>query len=237
MHHKSEGFLLLSVLYLFTISTLLLAVSLSRSLTEMRASDLATSRERAFGLAEGVVDEAIHDIWLGQFTTALNPDIPNKVAFIDLGSRERITPGLKFLVAEKGPQGKFQYKGKILVKKVWMTYAEVAITDIYDRDVPIVDGDLIVNPLFNARRPVVVAFLGETESGRLRPNWSTNEAGRRIVEIGSEVRSRLTLDVDFVIFTWAKKDAMRDNDEGYKLAVLLGVPIEEASDLYRFLED
>lgn len=167
----------------------------------------------------------------------LSPDVPNRVAFIDLGSRERIVPGLKFLVAKKGNQGKFQYKGKVLVKKVWMTYAEVAITDIYDRNQPLVDGDLLVNPLYSARRPVVVYFLGEREPRRLRPNWSVAEATRRIREVGGEVREGLTLDVDFVIFTETRANTTRDQDEGYKLAVLLGIPVEEASELYRFLED
>ncbi|MBI2898967.1 MAG: hypothetical protein HYY17_02170 [Planctomycetes bacterium] len=166
----------------------------------------------------------------------LSPDIPNRVAFIDRGSRERIVPGLKFLVARKGAQGRFEYKGKVLVKKVWMTYAEVAITEIVDPKVPLVDGDLIVNPLFHPRRPVVVHFLGEKDAGRLRPSWTTAEAGRRIAEIGSEVRERLTLDVDFVIFTWSKAAAAKE-DEEYKRAVLLGIPIEEASEVYRFLED
>jgi hypothetical protein len=167
----------------------------------------------------------------------LNPDIPNKVAFIDIGSRERVVPGLKFLVAKRGAQGRFEYKGKVVVKKVWMTYAEVSITDIDNRDVPIIDGDLIVNPLFNKKRPVVVHFVGEREPKRLRPNWTVNEATRRLMEIGSESRDRLTLDVDFVIYTESRANTTRDQDEGYKLAVLLGIPIEEASELYRFLED
>ena len=34
---------------------------------------------------------------------------------------------------------------------------------------PVVDGDLLVNPLFHTRRPVVVAFLGEPFPRRLRP--------------------------------------------------------------------
>ena len=32
----------------------------------------------------------------------LNPDVPNKMAFIDIGSRERVVPGLKFLVGRRG---------------------------------------------------------------------------------------------------------------------------------------
>ncbi|GEM_PF-2486523 len=167
----------------------------------------------------------------------LSPDIPNRIAFIDLGSRERVVPGLKFLVAKMGPQGKFHFKGKVLVKKVWMTYSEVAITEVTDRNHPIVDGDVLVNPLFHPRHPVVVHFLGEREPKKIRPSWSVAEASRRISEIGSVVREKLSLDVDFVIYTEARANAPRDQDGGYKLAVLLGVPVEEASEVYRFLED
>src|SRR5204863_1911334 len=49
----------------------------------------------------------------------IRPDVPNKIAFINIGSRERVTPGLKFLVGNRGVQGKFEYKAKIEVKKAW----------------------------------------------------------------------------------------------------------------------
>lgn len=167
----------------------------------------------------------------------LTPDIPNKVAFVDIGSRERVVPGLKFLVGKTGPQGKFHPKGKVVVKKVWMTYAEVLISDIYDRNLPIVDGDLIVNPLFDPRRPVVVTFFGDRQPKRLRPNWSVNEAARRIQEIGSEVRERLPLDVDFAIVTEFGSNTPPSEKEDYDRAVLLGIPVVEASEVFKYLED
>ncbi len=184
----------------------------------------------------------------------ISPDNQNRIAFIDLGSRERIVPGLKFLVAKKGKQGKFSYKGKVEVKKVWLSYSEVAITDLYSSAVPIVDGDLLVNPLFHTRRPVVVAFVGETKPRKIRPSWSTNEATRRILEIGSEVLpledfghevsvgsdsvgQGIPLEVDFVIYTEPRERFTQDQDPIYKLAVLIGVSVAEASEMYKFLED
>jgi hypothetical protein len=73
----------------------------------------------------------------------LRPDVPNKTAFINIGSRERVVPGLKFLVGNRGVQGRFDYKAKIEVKKAWMTYCEVAIIESYDKDRPVVEGDAI----------------------------------------------------------------------------------------------
>ena len=165
----------------------------------------------------------------------LRPDVPNKTAFINIGSRERVVPGLKFLVGNRGVQGKFDYKAKIEVKKAWMTYCEVAIIESYDKDRPVVEGDAIVNPLFNKERPIVVAFVGEDRPLRLR--YSVDEAARRIKEIGSEVRKEVTLDVDYVIFTEAGAQKTRESYDPYKKAVFLEIPIADATDIFRFLGD
>jgi hypothetical protein len=165
----------------------------------------------------------------------LRPDVPNKTAFIDIGARERVVPGLKFQVGKKGPLGKFDYKAKVEVKKAWMTYSEVAIVELYDaKERPVVDGDLIVNPLFSKERPVVVAFVGED---RPTKGYSTDEATRRILEIGSEVRKDITLDLDYVIFTESKKDKDRISYDPFRKAVFLEIPVAEAKDIYRFLGD
>jgi hypothetical protein len=167
----------------------------------------------------------------------LRPDVPNKTAFINIGSRERVTPGLKFLVGNRGVQGKFEYKAKIEVKKAWMTYCEVGILEVYDKDKPVVEGDHIVNPLFHKERPIIVAFVGEENPLRLRPNYNVNEAARRIKEIGSEVRKDVSLDVDYVIFTEVGSQKTRESYDPFKKAVFLEIPIADASDIYRFLGD
>lgn len=166
----------------------------------------------------------------------LRPDVPNRIAFINIGSRERVVPGLKFLVGRRGVQGKFEYKGKIEVKKAWMTYAECSIVELYDPTFkPVTEGDYIVNPLFSKERPLVVAFVGEDRPIRLR--YSVDEAARRIKEIGSEVRKDVSLDVDYVIFTEAGAQKTPDNYEPFKKAVFLEIPVAEASDIFRFLGD
>jgi hypothetical protein len=165
----------------------------------------------------------------------LRPDVPNKVAFIDIGSRERVVPGLKFLVGNRGVQGKFEYKAKIEVKKAWMTYCEVAIIEQYDKDKPVVDGDHIVNPLFHKERPIIMAFVGEDRPLKLR--YSVDEATRRIKEIGSEVRKEVSLDVDYVIFTEAGSQKTRESYDPFKKAVFLEIPIADASEVFRFLGD
>jgi hypothetical protein len=165
----------------------------------------------------------------------IRPDVPNKTAFIDIGSRDRVVPGLKFLVGNRGVQGKFEYKAKIEVKKAWIHTCEVAIIEIYDKDKPVVEGDHIVNPLFHKERPIVMAFVGEDRPLKLR--YSVDEATRRIREIGSEVRKEVTLDVDYVIFTEAGSQKTRESYDPYKKAVFLEIPIADASEVFRFLGD
>lgn len=165
----------------------------------------------------------------------INPDVPNKMGYIDIGSRERVVPGMKFLVGNRGVQGKFEYKAKIEVKKAWITYCQVAITEVYDATRPVVEGDHIVNPLFNKERPIVVAFVGEEHPLKLR--YSVDEATRRIQEIGSQVRKEVSLDVDYVIFTEAGSQKTRESYDPFKKAVFLEIPIADASDIFRFLGD
>ncbi|MHC4606341.1 MAG: BRCT domain-containing protein, partial [Planctomycetota bacterium] len=127
-------------------------------------------------------------------------------------------------------------KGEIEVKKVWMTYSEVSIIEVYDVDAPLVDGDLIVNPLYNPRRPVRVVFAGE-ERLNMKKFPSTVEAANRIREMGGTVQEKVGLDTDYVIFTESRKKAQRDVYSNFKKAILLEIPIAEVDDIFRFIGD
>jgi len=176
----------------------------------------------------------------------LRPDVPQKSAFIDLGSRERVVPGLRFLAARIGFQGKFEYKAVLEVKKVWLDTSEVAIVSAKEGSGPVIEGDLIVNPFYNPRRPVIVAFAGHVgdrafnlRSAENNPKplrFSAREAANRIKEMGSEARTSVTLDADFVLFTEVtNENTTRDSWPDYRKAVLLEIPIADAAEYYEFL--
>ncbi len=157
----------------------------------------------------------------------LKPDIPNRTAFLDIGSRDRVRAGLKFMVGKYGVQGRFEYKGKVEVKKAWTTHSEVSIIEVVDPEQrPITEGDLLVNPLFSTKRPVVVAFAGEERPVKLR--YSVDEASRRIREIDSDVRKEVALDVDFVVFTEAASGKQPDGYEPFRKALFLEIPVAQA---------
>lgn len=176
----------------------------------------------------------------------LKPDVAQKNAFIDLGSQERVVPGLRFVAARVGKEGKFEYKALLEVKKVWLETSEVAIVKAYPDGGPVIEGDLIINPFYNPRRAVVVAFAGHTGDRTFnlrRPDnnpkplrLTAREAANRIKEIGSEARMNVALDADFVIFTEVTDEkGTRDSWPDYTKAVLLEIPLADAADYYEFL--
>ncbi|MBI2931858.1 MAG: hypothetical protein HYY16_09420 [Planctomycetes bacterium] len=192
-------------------------------------------REKQRQLEELRVKEAIKVEVRTAHGHVLRPDVGAKIAFIDIGSRDLVVPGLKLMAAKSGDQGRLVYKAQLEVKKVWPTYAEVSITQILTPDMPVIEGDLIVNPLFHTRRPIVVAFAGVKEPKNVRPAWSVDEASRRIKEIGGEVQAETTPQVDFVILTEPSEQPA--DMQNFNRAAILGVPYLEAAEVYQFLGD
>lgn len=180
-------------------------------------------------------------------------DSLNKIAFIDIGSANRVVPGLKFLIGKKGGvylhEGNYVYKpyiykAEIEVQRVWQNTSQVAITKLFDTEHPIVEGELLINPLFHTRRPVVVAFLGRHRVTTLK--CTIDEATRRIKEIGSVVKKPksgagaevvegdVDIDVDFIIT--AGEPADYESMGNYiKARDVLGIPIVTANEMFKFL--
>lgn len=166
----------------------------------------------------------------------LRPDVERRIAFINIGSRERVVPGLLFKVARVGRGGKFEYKALVEVKKVWLDTAEVAIVKHYETTSPVIDGDHIVNPFFSTQRPVVVCFTGMTDKPTVRLRMSARDAANRLREIGSDPRFELGLDADFVLFTETTTE--RSSEEQWPdwlKARTLEVPVASAAEYYEYL--
>ncbi len=187
-------------------------------------------------LDEMRVKEVIKHTVTASHGRLLRPDAQRKTAFIDIGSRDRVVAGLRFKVARVGREGRFEFKGDVEVKKVWVDTAEVAVLKIVDGAAPMIDGDVLVNPFFSTKRPVVVAFVGMTDKPTVRLKMSAREAGNRIREIGSEPRYEVGLDTDFVLFT--ESTAERSGEEQWPdwvKARSLELPIAQATEYYDFL--
>jgi hypothetical protein len=185
---------------------------LKRRLEEVKRREVIT-----FDIRE-VHGEVVHHDPLGKFAT------------INIGSDQRVVKGLRFYVGVPSSGGRKRYKGEVEVKRVWPTRSEVSIVALYDNEHPVVDGDQLVNPLFDTRRPKIVAFAGEASSRLAK--YPVNEATRRILEINTVVRPETTVDLDFLIVTEAY-----EGDKNYLRAVELQIPVAPASEILKFLGD
>ncbi|OGL46922.1 MAG: hypothetical protein A2W05_10465 [Candidatus Schekmanbacteria bacterium RBG_16_38_10] len=206
-----------------------------KDVMEKSARDIETVRRRIKDVKEREIIK--HDrIFYVSHGSIVKPDILNRVAFIDIGSSKRVVPGMKFLVGREGARGIPTYKAEIIVKMVWPESSQVAITNLYNKDYPIVEGDLIYNPLFNTRHPLILGFIGTREKiPELR--YDASEGMRRIKEIGSIVRDGpnvsdyVDIDTDYLIIT----DKAAEDDPAYLKVLELGLPMTTASWLYTFL--
>jgi hypothetical protein len=166
-----------------------------------------------------------------------------RTAYIALGSRDRVTPGLRFQVGNRGLYGLVTDKGTVEVRQVWPEMAEVEVVKLANPRVPILAGDLLVNPFFHPRRPVVVQVVGSEQGG----GEAKAAAIARIRAAGAIVRPRFAPDVDFLVKMTDQVDTPEDED--VEIAGLLDVPIFlirdkrtdrpvfYPPDLMRFLED
>ncbi|OHB75674.1 MAG: hypothetical protein A2Z34_11490 [Planctomycetes bacterium RBG_16_59_8] len=161
----------------------------------------------------------------------VDTDTLNKIAFIDIGSDKRVVKGMRFLVVKPGPRNTYIPKGVVEVKRLWAERSECEIKVVVDRDEhPIVRDDLLINPLFDTERPLVIAFIGGEKVFSLVR--SADEYKRRIMDLGSAPTNVVDARTDFVI---VMKDAgaasqtdfsdFKASDSNYRRAVELNVPL------------
>jgi hypothetical protein len=171
------------------------------------------------------------------------PDIKQERGWISIGSRHRVRTGMRFLVAQHGARNAFRYKGEVEVKRVFLTSAEVEITKVFDKNKPLIHGDMLINPFFSTDRPLKIAFAGASKPPGHK--FSIVEAKRKIVELGSEVPDAPDYDTDFLMWTdFDSKPSAEEEETGpgehpkeWWTAAILGIPIAEAKTMYMFLGD
>jgi NAD-dependent DNA ligase len=179
-------------------------------------------------LRELVKQEAIfHDLTEAQ-GRIVDPHQDERFAFITLGERDRLVRGLKFIVFQREPGGNVHWKGEVEVKEIFPMSAKVSITETVDRFEPIIEGDVIYNPLYHPSRPKKIAFAGDFG----KTKYGKEAATARIRNIGSIVQDQVSFDTDFLIVG----DSYQ-TDANYERAGLLSVPWRPHFEAYRFLGD
>jgi hypothetical protein len=163
------------------------------------------------------------------------------IAFIDRGAKDRVTRGMGFLV-ESGNPASSRIKGRVVVTEVYEGMSKVAITELADQYDPIVQGDLISNPLYDAAggRNAVLA-------GRFSGTWNEKELQLLLEDIGIHVQPKLDKATTYLIvgeplFVDPETDELKEDPipvsdlSIYKDAQAQGVHIVHISDIRQFFK-
>lgn len=140
----------------------------------------------------------------------LRVDVLSRTGEIDLGSLDHVVPDLRFVVGRPGPRNEFILKGEVSISRIWPKQSTVRMEKLYDPKQPIVQDDMLLNPLFSKdpARPVRVAFVSAEDTpvgpfpydlSRIRYNFSVNEAKRKLVQMNSIVQEQVDVYTDIVI--------------------------------------
>jgi hypothetical protein len=158
------------------------------------------------------------------------------VAYIDIGARSGLRRGTRFEVLRPGKSGDLTSKGTVEVRDVEDDMSLVGLTTEPDAFDPILPGDKLRNPHFEANKSLRFFLLGDFPL-----TMSKEQATARLKELGASVDEVMTTDTDVLVLgdkPLAEGDAapeLTDSDE-YKLADKLGMRIVRLDELQEFLK-
>ena len=115
------------------------------------------------------------------------------LGWINRGSKDRIQRGMVFDVIS-GTTGIDTVKGRALVTNVKEKSSEVEFFDIADQFDPIVDRDIISNPLYDAEGPRNAVLVG-----RFSGLYNRHDLERLCADIGITIQSKVDMDTDYLI--------------------------------------
>lgn len=135
----------------------------------------------------------------------VSQDLP--LAWIDLGSKNRLVLGTRFTV-EGGNLGARHRKGWAEVIEVQKDMAKVRLFDIVDKFDPIVEGDYIVNPIYDPKGGYNAILVG-----RFTGMYGKEQLSGLMESIGIRVQDKLDLTTNFMIVG----DPLLQDSDGYPL--------------------
>ncbi|MBI3272588.1 MAG: hypothetical protein HYZ53_26600 [Planctomycetes bacterium] len=181
-------------------------------------------------LAELLKKEAIVRDFTEVQGTVVDSDTRREYAVINLGSPDRIVPGLKFRVFRKDKGGLKRWKGEVEVKQVFGDYSRASITQLSSDGDPLVHGDFITNPLYGREKPKRVVIAGKI-SGKTFP-YEMDELRRRIAATGAVLEDTVSIFTDYVL-----RGQEAEEDANFKTAVDLSVPVMAVQEILPYIAD
>ncbi len=124
-----------------------------------------------------------------------------RLTHINIGSRKNVVKGLKFMVFRYGSERQIRYKGKVEVNQVEEDMSRVVILEELDKYDPIITGDYLLNPMWDAEHPKYIAFAGETFGSRFKVKDMIRfceDIGAK-VEMDSEGKPTVTVRTDILV--------------------------------------
>lgn len=166
-------------------------------------------------------------------------------AWIDLGRRHGLRRNTRFQVYQFVKGGMQKIKGVIEVRRVEEDMAQCAIIEgaevvhpvtgerltVPDPNDPIVKGDMIRNPFFDADEQRNFVFLGSKLENRY---YNLQELQRKIEEFGGKIDRDVNIQSDFVIVLGSTDDDAEMQDK-IRLATQFGVIFMRESELLEYL--
>lgn len=147
-------------------------------------------------------------------------------AYIDLGRRDFVRPGLVMEVYEKRGAKRFR-KGMIEISRVDDTWSQVTISQEFSEMDPIVAGDLLWSPFYKKDHAPRVVFAGEKLA---TPLLSVDLLKRKLSESGVHVAKDVGIDTDYLIAIEGYTE-----DPLYEKARVHGVMILRESDILGYV--
>ena len=117
------------------------------------------------------------------------------LAYIDLGRRDFVRPGLVFQVYEQRGVTRFP-KGMVEINRVEDTWSQVTITQSGSELEPIIAGDKIWSPFYRKEQAPRVAIAGDKLA---TPVLSLDLMKRKLAQAGVTVTPDVDIDTDYVI--------------------------------------
>lgn len=125
-----------------------------------------------------------------------------QVVYINLGEKDRVTPGLPFTVysSQTGVPEDGEGKAQIVINNVFSTISECRIVQA-KKDDPIIEGDLVANVVFDPTRTYNFVVQGEFDLyGEGRPDPAATQRVRSMIErFGGKVVDEVAVTTDFVV--------------------------------------
>ncbi|WP_372364485.1 hypothetical protein [Candidatus Uabimicrobium sp. HlEnr_7] len=149
--------------------------------------------------------------------------------YIDLGRKNKIFRGLKFDVFRLAERGEKEFKGRIEVKRVMDKISEAVVVSQIDEMDPLVNGDVIVNPIFNQNKPMYLSF---TDNRLEKPRLA--QLVKDVQEVDGIVEKKVTSKTNFVVIDNDKKGQEHEN---YTSAVKFKIPLMDERTLLKYVGD